>query len=531
MPPKRKGVLPQVVENPRDPVRLGDAVLEPARVLLRAPDGAETTLRPKTFELLALLLARPGELVTRSQILDALWPDLFVSDDSITQCVGELRRALGAEAARLKTLPKRGYLLEVVPAPVEAPKAAPGLPATPIGGGAPVVAVLPFHVATLEPALAAFGDAVLEGVVGALVRMREPVVISANSTRRLATEPLDLAETGRRLGARYIASGRLRRAENLFRLTVELAQADTGTVLWHRGYDVTETGSFAAEDEIAGVIAHTLVPHVQAAELAAARRRAPGELAAYHLLLQARALIYRMERDAFEKAAPLLRQAVALDGGFAAAHAALADWHSLRLGQGWSPDREADTQGLIAAARQALALDPGHARALAMLGHNRTIFEHRHEEATRLFDRALDAAPNDSEAWMWSAPTFAYLGEGREAVRRAERAIQLSPMDPLLFRYEHFVSIAHYATGDMERAAEHGLRSAAANPSYTSNLRTTAAALAGLGRLEPARELARRVMEIEPEFRVGQMITRYASRDPAVRRRFAEQMIAAGLPQ
>lgn len=519
-----------MVDFSREPTRLGEAVLEPARALLRAPDGTETTLRPKTFELLALLLANHGELVTRAAILDALWPGLFVTDDSITQCVGELRRALGAEAARLKTMPKRGYLFEVTPQPLEAQAPVVRVPAAPIGGGVPVVAVLPFHVATPDPDLAAFGEGVLEGVVGALVRVREPVVISANSTRRFAGEAMDLAETGRRLGARYLASGRLRRAGNLFRLTLELTEAETGAVLWHRPYDVTETGSFAAEDEIAGVIAHTLVPHVQAAELAAARRRAPGDLAAYHLLLQARALIFRMEREAFEKAAGLLRQAIALDAGFAAAHAALADWHSLRLGQGWSPDRAADTQALVAAARQALALDPGHARALAMLGHNRTIFENRHEEATPLFDRALDVAPNDSEAWMWSAPTFAFLGEGREAVRRAERAIQLSPEDPLLFRHEHFAAIAHYAAGDMERAADRGLRSAAANPRYTSNLRLTAAALMALGRREPARELAQRVLEVEPGFRVGPMMARQAFRDPDVRRHFAEQMVAAGLP-
>jgi TolB-like protein/cytochrome c-type biogenesis protein CcmH/NrfG len=511
----------------RDPVRLGEAVLEPARALLRAPDGAETRLRPKTFELLALLLSRPGEVVTRGEILDALWPGLFVTDDSITQCAGELRRALGGEAARLRTLPKRGYLLDVAPSPVTAP---PRAAAAPVGGGVPVVAVLPFHIATPDPELAAFGEGVLEGVVGALVRVREPVVISASSTRRFAGAALDLAETGRRLGARYIASGRLRRAGGLFRLTLELAEAETGAVLWHRPYDVTPTGSFAAEDEIAGVIAHTLVPHVQAAELLAARRRAPGDLAAYHLLLQARALIFRMEREAFEQAAGLLRQAIALDPGFAAAPATLADWHSLRLGQGWSPDRAADQAGLLAAARQALALDPGHARALAMLGHNRTIFEQRHEDATPLFDRALEAAPNDSEAWMWSAPTFAFLGDGREAVRRAERAIRLSPEDPLLFRYEHFAAIAHFAAGDMERAAERGLRSAAANPRYTSNLRVTAAALVALGRTGAARELAQRVLEVEPGVRVGPMMARQAFRDPALRGLLADGMLAAGLP-
>ena len=135
----------------------------------------------------------------------------------------------------------------------------------------------------------------------------------------------------------------------------------------------------------------------------------------------------------------MLRRAIGLDPGYGPTHAALANWYSLRIGQGWSPDAEADARSLETMARLAIGLDTDGGRALAMLGHNRTILLREYDEALALFERALDASPNDAETLMWSSPTFAYLGDPAEAVRRAERAIALSPQDPFMFRYEHFL--------------------------------------------------------------------------------------------
>jgi tetratricopeptide (TPR) repeat protein len=122
------------------------------------------------------------------------------------------------------------------------------------------------------------------------------------------------------------------------------------------------------------------------------------------------------------------------------------------------------------------------------------------------------------------------MGDGAEAVRRAERAMALSPEDPHAFRQQHFLSIGHYARGDLDAAAEWGLRSVRANPNYTSNLRVTAAALAGAGRVAEARPLVARVMALEPGYRVAPMIARHAFRDDGARQTYGERLIAAGLP-
>jgi len=205
----------------------------------------------------------------------------------------------------------------------------------------------------------------------------------------------------------------------------------------------------------------------------------------------------------------------------------MIEWRCYRIFQGWSPDREADIRALEEAAHAALSRDPGHARALAIYGHNRTIIGHHYDEALDLLDRAVASGPNDAETLIWTAPTLAYVGRAEEAIARARRAIALSPQDPLLFRYEHFLSIAHYAAGDLETAARIGLAAATRHPNFTSNLRMT---VAGLGRISDAAPLVERLMVLQPALRVSQSLPRYPFRDVALRERHARWLRLAGVP-
>jgi tetratricopeptide (TPR) repeat protein len=314
------------------------------------------------------------------------------------------------------------------------------------------------------------------------------------------------------------------------RLSVELAEVSNGMVLWAGAYDAAEPLFFDAQDEIAASIARTLVPRLRDAELRNSRGQRPEHLSTYHLLLQARELTFSLDRAALDQAGNLLHQAIERDPGYAAARAAIANWYSLRIGQGWSADPEADMRALEAMARSAIMLDSADGRALAMLAHNRTTQQREYDEALALIDRALKASPNDAETLMWSSPTFAFIGEPREALQRAQCALALSPEDPFMFRFEHFLSIAHYSSGDYEEAAYWGMRSLRGNPHYTSNLRLTAAALVGLGRQAEARPLVEKVMELQPGFRLSPSIARQAFRDDRVREQLARQLAEAGLP-
>jgi tetratricopeptide (TPR) repeat protein len=257
----------------------------------------------------------------------------------------------------------------------------------------------------------------------------------------------------------------------------------------------------------------------------------PEHLGAYHLLLQARELIFELDVASFDQAGALLRQAIALDPGYAVSHVTLSDWCSLRLGQGWSPDPEEDARTLDAAARTALRHDPGNAHAMVRLGHNRTLIDQDYGEALALFERAVEAAPNDATVLTMSSPTFAFIGRPDEAIRRAERARLLSPHDPFAFRLHHFLSIAHFFARSCDEAEHWGRESLRANPNYTSNLRFLACILVEQGKLDEARGLAARAMAIQPKFRVNAAAARYASRDAERRRIYRTNLLAAGIPE
>lgn len=532
-------------------VRFGGCLLDPVRGVVTAADGTRTVLRAKTLALLSLLLENAGRLLSQDEILDHVWQDVTVTPAGVTQCISELRKALGAEgAAMLKTLARRGYILDAQPQMLDAPAAPSPAPASPYSvsapaapapsaqpgrrsvtvEGAPVVAVLPFRVAG-SAGTDLVAEGIVEDIVHILAGMREPAVISTNSTRRLRDlEGRDPAELAGRLGAHYLVTGTVRAGGQGTRLAVELADAAHGTLIWSRVIEVPDSALFAAQADVAASIAHALVPWLNQAELRATRRQVPDDLSAYHLLLRARDLLFAFDRGPFEEAGDLLQRAAERDPHYAPIYAAMIEWLAYRIFQGWSPDREADTRAMEEAARVALARDPFHARALALYGHNRTIIHHHYDEALELLDRAVSAGPNDAETLIWTSPTLAYVGRTDEAIARANRAMQLSPQDPRMFLYEHFLSIAHYAAGDLDTAARIGLSAARARPNFTSNLRITVAALAGLGRLQEAAPMVDRLMTLQPTLRVGQSLPRFAFRDPAMRERHGRFLRLAGVP-
>lgn len=440
----------------------------------------------------------------------------------------ELYRLLDAEhdmepSAETQALLARIKLGQPVAAVPAAPRGNPDPP--------PRVAILPFRSIGPDPVPSYVADGLMEDMVDMLASMREPVVISSNSTRGLRDRDLGLAEIRQLLGVRYVVSGTTRPAARGMRLSVELADTEDGSVLWRLTHEADPARPFDLHDTVAANIVQQLAPHVHRAELRRMHRVRPENLGAYHLAQRAREIIFDLDHATFDEALALLRQAIALEAGHPAAHVTLADWYSLRMGQGWSEDPRADRDALELAARTALRHDPTNALAMAMLGHQRTLTARDYTGALNYFDRALSLAPNDAAVLTLSAPTFAFMGDPAETIRRAERAMVLSPRDLFAFRIQHFRSIGHFYRGELEAAEHFGREALATNPNYTSNLRMLACILVECGKLPQARELAGRAMAIQPGFRVGPAVREYVSLDQQIRRRYRDNLLAAGLPE
>ncbi|WP_431266826.1 winged helix-turn-helix domain-containing protein [Dankookia sp. P2] len=192
---------PELLHAGQDVLRFADFTLDSGRGALLRPDGTHIALRPKTAELLRHLAERAGHVVARDVLLEAVWPGVYVSEDSVTQCVAEIRRALGeAGNSLLKTLPKRGYMLDVKPhqevaAPDDAlPNRVKG--ETSPSSNKPSVVVLPFQNMSGDPEQEYFADGIVEEITTALSRIRWLFVIARNSAFIYKGRAVDVRQVG-----------------------------------------------------------------------------------------------------------------------------------------------------------------------------------------------------------------------------------------------------------------------------------------------------------------------------------------------
>lgn len=510
-------------------IRFGHCTLDEGRGVLTSPDGAETILRPKTFELLKLLLGNPGRVVARNEILDAVWPGLFVTDDSITQCVVELRRAMGqAGAPLLRTMPRRGYLLEAEVI-IEAPMAPVAALLSPRADDRPSIAVLPFRKDAANPDEAYFADGIIEGIVHVLSGLERILVISRGSALAVAEATSDPREVGRRLGVRYVLQGGVRRAGEKLRIATELSDAETGAIIRTDRYDGETADIFALQDRIAERVVTTIAPEVREREIARALRKPPASLSAYDLVLRALDEMRRMDRAAMERSRALLEQAVAADPAQGLAYSYLGWWHVFWLAQGWARDVAAEAAAATRAATAALDHDRNDGVALAVHGLIVSYVERDFEQARVLLDQAVAASPSCALAWSIGAGLRCWLDEGAAAMIWAERAVRLAPIDPFAFLYEHILSQAYYTAGHWEQAITWGRASAASNPKHSPTWRTLAASLVAAGRGAEAAGPVRRVLSLEPAFSLAAVAARTPLRPP-MRDVFIGRLRIAGLP-
>lgn len=397
-------------------------------------------------------------------------------------------------------------------------------------GGPPTVAVFPFNSLGPDDVPAFFLNGIVEDTVCMLATLRELRVISSNSTRQPVSATLPALVLCQQLGADYAILGTIRSSRNQFHIAVQMVEVETGLVEWARTYTAQESDLFDVQIHIAGSIANKLVPSLELAELRRTHGYQPADLTAYHLTLRAKDIAFRLERASFGDARELLQMASERDPGLAPTFIAMTDWYSVLLGQGWSDDPQRDYRQLDLMAASAVRLSGESGRALAMYAHNQVMLARGLSTSIGLVETALEQAPNDAEALLWSVPTLAFANRSAEAVEYGRKAIELSPRDPYLFRYYHFLSIANFAAGDFQAAADCGRKSFELNVNYTSNLRMTAAALVEIGDLAQARELAAAMVRLDPSFSVQAFRKKQPFSDLSTGERYAQRLIEAGLP-
>ena len=273
-----------------------------------------------------------------------------------------------------------------------------------------------------------------------------------------------------------------------------------------------------------------LAPYLSAAELKRTRIKRPEALGAYDLFLRAQENMHNSSREVFDSSEGLFAEAISRAPGYATALAWRGYWHVLRVGQGWSPDPVLDTAQAEHFAQLAIRCDDTEPMALAVHGHIVSYLNRNFELAFERFNAALEINPNSAPAWLWSAAAHAWIGEGPSAVEKINKALALSPYDPLMYAYSGIAAMAYLADAQYERAVECGLRCMRENATYTSAYRLIAIASTLSGREEQARSAVRELLRLEPGLTVEKFCKRYPGSATPHAKLYCDALAAAGVP-
>jgi adenylate cyclase len=308
-------VMTELPED-KDLLRFAEFELDLGQACLRNEAGAEIPLRPKSFDLLKVLVQNAKRTLRKDMLLDAVWPNLHVTEDSLIQCVRDVRRALRDErGAMLRTVARRGYLLDVE-VWQKGKTTGPPVETNPHTHGhhdvRPFVAVVPFRLSPHQDVDVWFAEGITEGIIHILSKAQDLLVISHGSVLAYAgrSDPYQVIDDA---GIRYVINGSIRREGNRLRIATELADTVNGSLLLSDRYDCAATHLLDMQDQIANQIADVMIPALRQRELLRVRPRHSDILPANDLVLQTLNLLYGLNPANFHQAFGLLQQVVAND--------------------------------------------------------------------------------------------------------------------------------------------------------------------------------------------------------------------------
>ena len=415
--------------------------------------GTTVALRSQSAEVLSYLAVNAGTLVTKDALIEAVWAETFVTDDSVVQCIGDIRRALGdADHKIVQTFPRKGYKLVVPEAPkIEARSGHNRIPGplkiiaailvvlvalsglyfsnldtdSPVAeGDKPRIAVLAFDDFSAGEDQGYLSDAIAEGIITELARNSRISVIARNSSFRYRAMDTDIRDIGEELGVHYVLEGSQQKSGNGLKVTVQLILASSGEHIWAHTYDQEIGDLFTVQDAIVRTVADRIGTRIE--------RPVPGsdpdKVSAMHLHLKGIATVrgnFNEENNAIDM--ELNRQAIEIDPDSQFGYVGLAHGYRAAANFGWLglSQEEALHHG-FEAANKALEIAPDDAAVHYVMARLHTVAGNR-ELAMASYDRAIALNPSASNFLVASTSPMLYAGDTEAAIARLEQAMGIDP--------------------------------------------------------------------------------------------------------
>jgi TolB-like protein len=524
------------------PFNFGDHVLDPGRRELTRGSEA-VAIGPQVFDLLLFLVQNRERVVSKDDLIQAVWAGRIVSESTLTSHINAVRKAIGdnGEQQRLiRTIARKGFRFvgdvweasdTTVSPNVEPTKSneasAPALTLP----DSPSIAALPFQNWSGDPEQEYFADGVVEDIIAALSRMSWLFVVARNSSFTYKGRAVDVKQVGRELGVRYVLEGSVRKAANRVRITGQLIDATTGTHLWADRFDGTLDDIFELQDQVATSVVGAIAPTLERAEIGRAKRKPTESLDAYDYYLRGMASFHQRTREAVSEALPLFHKAIELDPDFASAYAMAAFCHFWRKLNGWMNDRVQEAAEGVRLAQRAVELGKDDAVALARGGHALAHLAGDLKVGAALIDRALVLNSNLAAAWLLSGFLCIWQGEPDNAIERLSRAMRLSPLDPETFRMQAGTATAHLLAGRFDAASSWAEKAFRDFPSFLIVVGTLAASHALAGRTDEAARAMRHMRQLDPTLRISNLTDWLPLQRPEDLATFAGGLRKAGLPE
>ena len=393
----------------------------------------------------------------------------------------------------------------------------------------PSIAVLPFDNMSADPEQEHFADGVVELITAALSRIRAFFVIARNSAFAYKGHPTNVRDIGRELGVAYVLEGSVQRMGTRVRITAQLIETVGGTHLWADKYDGSLDDIFDLQDRITEAVAGALQPSIRLAEIERSRRKRPQELGAYDYTMRAMQHAWLLEKDAAARALELLGKALEIDPDYPLALALTAWCRAQHSVYNWTDDPAVVMAEALKLADRAASWSTDDPLILAVLGTVHT-FARNYGVARVMLERAVALDPN--AAWALSRLGWldVYADRPDEARLHFEKAMRLSPLDPINFNNLVGLASTHAVVGDYAGAADLFIHALQERPNAAWIHRNLAAALYGAGRLDEARESIAKLLVAHPDITIRKYREAMVF-SPGTLDRMTAQMRALGLPE
>lgn len=503
----------------------GPFVLNPeAGTLLR--QGVPVPIGYRALLLLTELVRHPGEVLTKTDLMDVAWPGTAVEESNLSVQIGSLRKLLGPTSDGLEwiaTIARVGYRFageigKLNDMTVGRNPSEPG----------PSIAVLPFVNLSGDIEQQYFADGLAEDIITRLSRLRWLFVAARNSSFSYQGKPVDVKQMGGELGVRYVLAGSVRRSGQRLRIGAELGDTSSGRQVWSERYDVQLVDFFELQDQIADSVIGAIEPRLYAAEQQRFLGRSPGNLDAWGFVMKAMPHVWTWGSTAdIDAAERLLKQATDLDPHYPRANSLLACMRASRVLLG-IVDPATELAAAQDMAERAIQRDPEDPWTHLAAGFSQMIGRH-FDQAVEALTEAISLNPSLAIAHMIFGSTYGYGGLPEDGMHHLAIAERLSPRDFTQAANLSIKGMCHFVAGNFPESVRLESRAVKLRPHFGTAWRTLAAAAGMADDSTVASRALSEAMRCQPSLSIDWIEKYYPMVRPEHRAVYIEGLRVAGL--